>query len=47
MKTIDLVTKQEVTVVRTGGPGAERCVVIRHKDGSTHLQFKSLLKKVK
>ncbi len=45
MKLIDRITQKPVTIVRPG-PNA-RTAVIRHTDGSTQIQFRSLLQEVK
>jgi|APGre2960657373_1045057.scaffolds.fasta_scaffold1164587_1 hypothetical protein len=43
MFAIDKITGNRVKILRNGAAGAERCVVIRHPDGSEQLQFKTLL----
>jgi len=45
----DKITGKRVTILREANTskttgGSDRCVVIRHSDGSTQIQFKSLLR---
>jgi len=42
-KVIDKITGNVVTVLRNANTAGDRCVVIRHPDGSVQIQFKSLL----
>lgn len=45
-KLFDRLYKSPVTYIREGGPGAERCVVVRDSSGHTYLQFRNLLRGV-
>jgi len=46
-QAIDRITGNVVTILREANTAGNRCVVIRHPNGSEQIQFRSLLIEVK